>query len=109
MLWTALATISTLILYFVLGMNVARARAKYGIAAPAIQGDPAFERVFRVQQNTVEALVLFLPALWLFAWYVSDLWAALFRWSSRPRTPAGPSEAMTRGSFTAVSTSAASK
>jgi hypothetical protein len=78
MLWTALATISTLILYFVLGMNVARARAKYGIAAPAIQGDPAFERVFRVQQNTVEALVLFLPALWLFAWYVSDLWAALF-------------------------------
>jgi glutathione S-transferase len=77
MLWTALATLSALILYFVLGINVARARTRYRIPAPAIHGDPAFERVFRVQQNTVETLVLFLPALWLFAWYVSDVWAAL--------------------------------
>lgn len=77
MIWTALVTLAVLVLYSVLTTNVARARVKYKIKAPAVQGDPAFERAFRVQQNTIESLVLLLPALWLFAWYVADLWAAL--------------------------------
>jgi glutathione S-transferase len=76
MIWTALATWAALVLYAVVGGNVARARGKYGVKAPAVHGDPAFERVFRVQQNTLEQIVLFLPALWLFAWFVSDPWAA---------------------------------
>jgi glutathione S-transferase len=77
MIWTALATIAILVLYAALSTNVARARVKYKIKAPAVQGDPGFERAFRVQQNTIESMVLLLPALWLFAWYVADLWAAL--------------------------------
>ncbi|HLP68227.1 MAG TPA: MAPEG family protein [Rhizobium sp.] len=53
-------------------IKVARARKQFGVEAPRVTGDEAFERVFRVQQNTVEQLVLFLPALWLFGAYVSD-------------------------------------
>jgi uncharacterized MAPEG superfamily protein len=45
------------------------------VAAPTIAGDPGFERVFRVQQNTLEQLVVFLPSLWLFGAFVSPLWA----------------------------------
>ncbi len=53
------------------------ARAKYKIEAPAVIGHPDFERVFRVQVNTLEQLVAFLPALWLFALYVSPAWASV--------------------------------
>ena len=44
---------------------------------PAISGNPDFERVFRVQMNTLEWLPIFLPSLWLFAIYVSDAIAAV--------------------------------
>lgn len=77
MVWTALSTWGALVLYAVVGTNVSRARIKYGVAAPAVHGHPVFERVFRVQQNTLEQLVLFLPALWLFGRFVSDVWAAV--------------------------------
>jgi len=43
---------------------------------PAMTGDPGFERVLRVQQNTLEQMILFLPALWLFSIYVSPYWGA---------------------------------
>jgi hypothetical protein len=64
--WPSLVTIASLILYLSVIINVGRARVKYKIPAPQTSGDPDFERVFRVQQNTLEQLVLFLPALWLF-------------------------------------------
>jgi uncharacterized MAPEG superfamily protein len=57
--------------YFVFGMLVARARGAAGIEAPATTGDPNFERHFRVQQNTLEQLAIFLPSIWLFATYIS--------------------------------------
>ena len=60
-----------LIEYTVFGMLVGRARGKYGIDAPAISGDPIFERYYRVQQNTLEVLVLFIPGMWMFGHYVS--------------------------------------
>jgi glutathione S-transferase len=63
----SLVTILALILFFVITINVGRARVKYGIQPPAMSGDPSFDRVVRVQQNTLEQLVLFLPALWIFA------------------------------------------
>ena len=47
-----------------------------GVAAPATTGNPDFERAFRVQMNTLEWMPIFLPLLWLFAFYVSDVWAA---------------------------------
>jgi len=74
--WPALVTLGVLVLLFVLAGRVGWARGKYKIDAPATTGDPAFERVFRVQMNTLENTVKFLPALWLFAVFVSEVWAA---------------------------------
>jgi len=73
---TALITCLAVALYFYTSILVARARAAYGIKAPAIIGNPDFERVFRVQMNTLEWMPIFLPALWLFAIYIADPIAA---------------------------------
>jgi len=64
--------------YTVFVILAGQARGRYGIPAPAITGNPIFERYFRVQQNTLEQLVIFLPALFIFARFVSDGWGAIF-------------------------------
>jgi glutathione S-transferase len=73
----ALVTALALVLYAAVFIEAGRARHRYDVKAPAVSGPPEFERAFRVQQNTVEQLVLFLPALWLFAMYVSPLWGGI--------------------------------
>jgi len=73
----ALTALFSLILYFVVTINVGRARARYKIPAPQTAGDPNFERVLRVQQNTLEQLILFLPAMVLFCEFVSPLGGAI--------------------------------
>ncbi len=60
-----------LVEFFVFGAAVAKARARYGVAAPATTGHEIFERYFRVQMNTLELLVMFIPAIWIFARYIS--------------------------------------
>ena len=72
----AIVTILALLLYFYMGLRVGQGRSKYDVPAPAITGNPDFERLFRVQANTLEWLPIFLPALWLFALYWNDLVAA---------------------------------
>ena len=73
----AIVTLFALLLLFGTGVVVAFAREKYHIKAPATTGNDDFERVFRVQMNTLENIILFLPALWLFSMYVSPLWAGI--------------------------------
>lgn len=75
--WSGLATIAAVLVFFWTGAMVARARRRFGIKAPATTGDPGFERVFRVQMNTLEQIAMFLPALWLAAVAFSDRWAAV--------------------------------
>jgi glutathione S-transferase len=75
--YTALVTLLAVALYFYTGILVAKARGKYGVKAPATTGNPDFERVFRVQMNTLEWMPIFLPVLWLFALYVKDWPAAV--------------------------------
>ena len=75
--FTAIVTCLALLFYFYTSVAVGRARVTYGVKAPSISGQPDFERVFRVQMNTLEWLPIFLPSLWLFALYVSDPIAAL--------------------------------
>ena len=65
-----------LIEYWIFLMMTGQARGRYGVAAPATAGHPIFERFFRVQMNTIEQLVIFLPSLVAFAWAVSARWAA---------------------------------
>ena len=76
MAFVALVTILALAQFFWLALQVARARGRYGVAAPATTGNEHFERHFRVQMNTLEQLLLFLPSLWIFANFISPLWAA---------------------------------
>ncbi len=67
--WIVLVTVAALLLYFYMGLRIAGARGKHKIAAPATTGNPDFERVFRVQMNTLEWLPIFLPALWIAGGY----------------------------------------
>jgi glutathione S-transferase len=73
----ALVTLLTVLLLFGTMWAVGRARGKYGVKAPATSGDPAFERAYRVQMNTLEQTVMFLPVLWLAASYGFTGWAGV--------------------------------
>jgi len=57
-----------LIQFIFFSMLVGKARGQYGINAPAMSGHPIFERHLRVQMNTLEQLVVFIPALFMFSW-----------------------------------------
>jgi glutathione S-transferase len=70
---TALAVLQ----FFVFGFKVGGARGRFGVKAPAITGNDIFERHFRVQQNTLELLIAFVPGLYLFSRYWSPLIAAV--------------------------------
>ena len=74
--FTALVTCLAILFYFFTTIRVSRARAAFGVKLPATSGNADFERVFRVQMNTLESMPIFLPALWLFAIYISDTYAA---------------------------------
>jgi len=63
----AIVTLLALLEYSILGVMVGRARQKYGVEAPATTGNPDFERYFRVHANTLESLIVFIPAVWIFS------------------------------------------
>ena len=75
--YVALVTLLLLLQYLTFSILVGAARGKSGIKAPAVTGDEGFERAYRVQMNTLEQLVLTLPALWLSGLYFSPMVAAL--------------------------------
>ena len=75
--YTAFVTILAVLLYFYTGTRVPVARKRYGVMLPAITGNVDFERVFRAHMNTLEWMPIFLPLLWLAAYYFSDRIAAL--------------------------------
>lgn len=72
----AIVTLVSLLVYVWMIFRIGGARRRTGIDAPAMTGDPELERHLRVQANTVEWLVIYLPSLWLFAIYWNDLFAA---------------------------------
>ncbi len=69
--YPALVTIIALLEYMAFTLQVGLGRDKYGVPAPAITGNATWERLYRVQQNTLEQLLVFLPALWIFATFWS--------------------------------------
>ena len=74
--YTDIVTALALLQFVWFAMLVGQARGKYDIKAPAVTGNEIFERHFRVQQNTLELLILFVPGLYLFSRYFNPLWAA---------------------------------
>ena len=75
--YTAIVTLLAVALYFVIATRVAAARTRFDVKLPAIAGHPDFERIYRVQMNTLEWMPIFLPLLWLCAIYFNDIAAAL--------------------------------
>jgi glutathione S-transferase len=74
--FTAAATLLALATYFSTSIAARMARGKYQVKAPAVTGHEMFERAYRVQMNTIEQLVFFLPAMWLYAILMGDKIAA---------------------------------
>jgi uncharacterized membrane protein YecN with MAPEG domain len=68
-LLTGLVTLLAILIAIGTAILVARTRRTSGIQPPAMSGDPRLERALRVQGNTVESFIVFLPALWLAALY----------------------------------------
>src|SRR5271155_4864250 len=76
MAYVDIVTALALLQFVIFGFKVGQARGRYGVKAPAVTGNETFERHFRVQQNTLEQLIVFLPGLYLFSHYYSPLFAA---------------------------------
>jgi glutathione S-transferase len=68
-----IVTLLAVLQFVVFSALVSRARGKFGVRAPAVSGHEMFERYYRVQMNTLELLVAFLPSLWLAARHWSPL------------------------------------
>ena len=71
MVWIDVVATLAIVQYVYFGAMVGAARNRYGVHAPAITGHPMFERIYRVQMNTLELLVCLLPAMYLSARYWS--------------------------------------
>ncbi len=76
--YTGLLTLAELLFYQTLTFKVGQARGKYKVEAPSTDGPPAFQKLYRVHLNTLEQLAFHLPLLWLAAYSVGDLYAAIF-------------------------------
>jgi glutathione S-transferase len=76
MAYVDIVTALALLQFMAFGIRVSGARGKYGVKAPAVAGNEIFERHFRVQQNTLEQLVAFVPGIYLFSHYFNPLWGA---------------------------------
>ena len=74
--YCAIVTVLALLQYVWFGVYVGSMRTRHQVKAPAMSGPPEFERSFRVHYNTMEQLLLFLPALWMFAYFVRPTWGA---------------------------------
>ena len=77
LLWTSWVSVAVLAMYFWTIVTVGKARGKYGVKAPSMDGPEEFLRAIRVQANTVEQLVFFFPALWMCAAWFNDHAAAI--------------------------------
>jgi glutathione S-transferase len=69
---TVLALIQSVLFAFLVG----KSREEHGVSAPLMTGPDEFLREFRVHMNTVENLIVFIPALWMFGYFVGPYWAA---------------------------------
>jgi len=112
--WTAAMTLMVALLISCTAAWVGVERLRTGVAAPAVTGNERFERAFRIQMNTQEGALVFLPALWVCAvflsdrlaaglaglWIVSRLWYALAYWAE----PAGRRPAFILSQLLYVST-----
>ncbi len=65
----AIDTLLAVLLTFLASGRVSQMRMKHGVHAPATVGNPEFERAFRAHANTVENMILYVPLLWMAAFF----------------------------------------
>jgi len=58
-------------------VRVGAARGKLNVNAPDCEGDETWMRIHRVHQNTLEQLIILIPAIYAFAYYTSSTWVLL--------------------------------
>lgn len=75
--YASIVILLALIQYLAFVLKTGTSRTKHGVHAPRISGDEYWERLFRVQQNTMEQLLVFIPAIVTFAYYVSNVWVVI--------------------------------
>ena len=75
MAYVHLVIVLALLEFLLFALAVGKARTRYKVPAPAMSGHEVFDRYFRAQMNTLEQLVVFLPSVWLFAYYI-NAWTA---------------------------------
>ena len=76
----AVVTVLAVFQAFSFAYLVGKQRVKHGVKAAAITGEAEFERAFRIHQNTVEQMVIFLPALWVFGYTSAGVNFLAIRW-----------------------------
>ena len=74
--WVTIVTVLAIGQFIWFGVQVGSMRGKHEVKAPAMTGHPEFERMSRIQMNTLEQMVCFLPALWMYAHLGNPLWGA---------------------------------
>ncbi len=75
--YATLIVLLALLQYVFFTGRVGLAREKYKVNAPACEGDENWNRLFRVQQNTLEQLIIFIPASYAFAYYLREWWVVI--------------------------------
>jgi len=75
MAYVTIIAMLALIQYLFFGMLVGQARGRTGVEAPAVTGNPEFERYFRAHYNTLEQLIVFLPAIYAAGYFMNELLA----------------------------------
>lgn len=73
MQYVELIVMAALLQFLFFGVMTGKARVKYGVKAPATSGAEGFERMYRVQMNTLEMLVIFIPVIFIASNYWSPL------------------------------------
>ena len=76
MVYVTIIVMLALVQFMYFGIEVGRARGRHGVSAPAVTGNEVFERFHRAHQNTLEQLIVFIPAIFACGYYTNELLAA---------------------------------
>lgn len=75
--YSAIVILLAMMQYMIFVGRVGLARGKYQVKAPSVSGNEAWERLYRVQMNTLEQLIIFVPSALLFGVFVGGKWVLI--------------------------------
>jgi glutathione S-transferase len=75
--YATLIVLLALLQYVWFTVRVGTTRGKYNVNAPHCEGNETWMRLNRIHLNTMEQLVVLIPATYAFAYYTSPTWVLL--------------------------------